>query len=279
MRLLAQAAERRLLWLDHLAYSAGLPGGAYAWLDAASAVAGLRRAQALLRSDVVELPLAPVVAAWLDADPALREALAAKSRQAHGGLKELLGRAALRGHLAELALALRAACRGELLALVVPSPRDWLAWALGQAGADPARADDEDAVDSAAACMADLLRAFASSGVDVLALRETRPWFGDDAGVWGELLQPLANVARHYGWDWGTRLPAGLAAPAALSADFVIVPAPGGFPGLQGIEVDAAVWSGGALQAAPAGCFDFASIPAAARPEDVLACLDRLRNA
>ena len=279
MRLLAHAAERRLLWLDHLAYSAGLPGGAYAWLDAAAAVAGLRRAQALLRSDVVELPLAPVVAAWLTAYPGLRDSLAVRSRQVHGGLKEILGQAALRGHLGELAQALRAACRGELLALVLPSPRDWPAWALAQAGGDPARADDEDAVDAAAACMADLLRAFASCGVDVLALHETRPWFGDDLAVWAELCRPLANVAGHYGWDWGVRLPAGWQVPARLAADFAIGGLPGGFRGLRGIELDSAVWSGGARTAAPAGTFDFASIPPAARPEDVLGCLERLRQA
>ncbi len=279
MRLVERIRDRRLLWLDHLGYSASLPGGGYAWCDASASIAQLRRAQALLRADVVELQVAPIVASWLAAQAGLREALAATPRPAHAPLRELLRPPDLRRHLADIAVGLRAACRDELLALVLPSPRDWVAFALAQAGGEPGLADDEDAVDAGAACMAEFLRGFAGSGIDVLCLRETRCWFDDDAGLWAELLQPLANVAAHYGWDWGAQLPRGFTVPGTLGAQFVIVDAPCAFGGAQGIEVEPGFWEAGPRPAELPGSFDFATVPVAARPEDVLASLQRSRNA
>jgi len=76
-RLVAAAGTRRLLWLDHCAYSARLlAGGRAPWLDVAACAAWLRQAQGLLRSDVLALPLAEVAAARVAHDAALRGVMA-----------------------------------------------------------------------------------------------------------------------------------------------------------------------------------------------------------
>jgi len=94
------------LWVESTAYAARLlADDQVPWLDVAGVVGWQRKAQGLLRSDVVTLPVAPVCAAWLAAHPALAKAMAAKSRVGFA-LKTLLADAANRA----LALA-----RDELL--------------------------------------------------------------------------------------------------------------------------------------------------------------------
>ena len=271
------AGHKRLLWLDHTAYSARLLAQDKApWLDTATCVAWLRQAQGLLRPDVLALPLADVAAAWLDAHPALQAAMAEKTKRGHGPLKELLAAEGLRTHAAGLAVALRAAMPGAVFALALPSPRDWAAQALQRAGG-AASAVDEDAVDAAAAVMAEFLRLFAQAGVDAVLLQEARAWTADEVDLLLELYQPVANVARHYGWDWGLQWPEAVALPAGPGPGFTIAPAPCGVE-LAGITVPAAFWQGEAPPAPTAGSFDHIHIPADAHPETVLARLAELKG-
>ena len=271
------AGHKRLLWLDHTAYSARLLAQDKApWLDTAACVAWLRQAQGLLRPDVLALPLADVAAAWLDAHPALQAAMAEKTKRGHGPLKELLAAEGLRAHAAALAVALRAAMPGAVFALALPSPRDWAAQALQRAGG-AASAVDEDAVDAAAAVMAEFLRLFAQAGVDAVLLQEARAWTADEVDLLLELYQPVANVARHYGWDWGLQWPEAVALPAGQGPGFSIAPAPCGVAP-AGITFPASFWQGEAPSAPTAGSFDHARIPADAHPETVLARLAELKG-
>jgi hypothetical protein len=277
-RLIAAAGARRLLWLDHTAYSAALLAGGHApWLDAAGCTAWQRQAQGLLRSDVLTLPLADLAAAWLARDATLLAAMAGKTRRAHGPLKECLASGPLRARAAALATALRAAMPGVLLVLAMPSPRDWVARVITLAGGSAAAEVDEDAVDAAAACIADFLRGFASVGVDAVLLRESRPWADAESALWIELYQPVANVARHYGWDWGVQLPEAAEVHGTQAPGFMIAPSPCG-TGPTGLAVPASFWHGEALPAPPPGSFDAAEIPATAHPETVLARLATLRE-
>ena len=276
-RLTEAAGQKRLLWLDHTDYSARLLAqGQAPWLDTAACVAWLRQAQGLLRPDVLALPLADVAAAWLDAYPALQAAMAEKTRRGHGPLKELLAAEGLRAHAAGLAVALRAAMPGAVFALALPSPRDWAAQALQRAGGT-ADAVDEDAVDAAAAVMAEFLRLFAQAGVDAVLLRESRAWAAGEVDLLLELYQPVANVARHYGWDWGLQWPEAVALPEGQGPGFAIAPAPCGVAP-AGITIPAGFWQGDAPPAPAPGSFDHAHIPADAHPETVLARLAQLRE-
>lgn len=275
--LAGHAGTSRLLWIDHLDYTARLLGGGrYPWLEVAPCVALLRQAQGLLRSDVVALPVAEVANAWLANHPGLLQTLGEKRRRAYGPLKELLAHADLRHHILDLAVALRAGVAKAVLALVLPSPRDWVAQVLVQAGG-AAKDVDEDAVDAAAACLADFLRLFATVGIDAVLLCESRPWAADEVDLLLELYRPVPNVAGHYGWDWGLQWPEAVALPPAQAPQFTLAPGACGAV-LNGLTVPDAFWQGQALPAAEAGSFDMLRIPADAHPESVLAQLAALRE-
>jgi hypothetical protein len=268
-------AGGRGLWLDYGAYAARLlAGGQAPWLDADAAGAWLRKAQGLLKSDVVTLPAAAVVAAWLEANPALVTAMGAKKRTVYA-LRSLLADEGLRAHLELLTRVLRASLPGAPLVLALPSPRLWVGQAYARANGGEAAAVDADAVDSAAAYVADFLRGFAEAGLDGLLLEEsteTEPASAADV----QLYQAVLNVAAHYRWDVGLRLPQGRGALAAQGLAYVLSPVVAAGVA-TGLCLPAEFWSGAAAPAAPAGGFRHAEIPAAANPEAVLERLAALR--
>lgn len=264
-----------LLWLDANDYaSALLVNGAPPWLDVAATLAWQRKAQGLLRSDVVTLPLAPVIDAWLAQNAALRTAMAAKSRLL-APLKTLLADEALRAHLAEMVRGMRAGFGDALLALAIPSPRLWPALAYAQAfGADqPAEVTADDA-DAASVYVADFLRGFGDAGVDALLLQETAasmPGSDDDLSCYGAVI----NVARNYRWDLGLLQPDGGDYDAA-PLDFVIAPAAQRGARLAALRLPASFWESGCAAAAP---LRYVEVPASGlQPEAVLERLSALRG-
>lgn len=263
------------LWLDYGAYAARLlAGGKVPWLDADAAGAWLRKAQSLLKSDVATLPVAAVVEAWLQANPGLVAAMGAKRRTVYA-LKTLLADESLRAHLAGLARVLRAGLSGTPLVLALPAPRLWVGLAYAQAHSGEAAEVDADAVDSAAAYVADFLRGFAEAGLDGLLLQEsaqTEPASAEDL----QLYQAVLNVAAHYRWDVGLCLPQGRGALAAQSLAFVLSPVVAAGVA-TGLCLPVEFWSGAAAPPAPIGGFRYGEIPAAANPESVLERLAALR--
>jgi hypothetical protein len=270
------AAGGRGLWLDYTAYAGRLlANGAVPWLDVDAASGWVRKAQSLLKSDVVVLPLGEVVASWLEANPELARAMGAK-RRAVFPLRTLLADEALRAHLVELARVLRSSFSRLPLVLMLPSPRLWLAQAYAQALPGETAEIDADAVDSAAAYLADFLRAFAECGVDGLLLEESAE-SEPKAAEEQQLYQPVFNVAAHYRWDVGLRLPPGSRCAAGKDGlAFLLAPrAPEGLA--VGIQVPQSFWAGAAPPECAQGGFRYAEIPADARPESVLDRLAALR--
>lgn len=260
------SAGRRPLWLDYGDYAGALlAGGKLPWLDVAAYVALQRKAQGLLRSDVVQLPVADVCAAWVAARPALRAEMASKKRTLFP-LKTLLADAGLRTLLLELTRGLRACFDGLPLALVCPSPGAWVvqAWRLAQ-GADAPVEVSEDDTDGASVYIADFLRAFGEAGVDVLLLQEA----GEGTKAL-DLYQPVLNVAAHYRWEAGLQSAVEI---AGEGLSFVISPA-----SASGRDLPPGVWNGGAAPECPAQGFRYAKIPADAQPEIVLQRLAELRT-
>jgi hypothetical protein len=270
------AAGGRGLWLDYGAYAARLlANGVVPWLDVDAASGWMRKAQGLLKSDVVVLPVGEVAGSWLEANPDLAKAMGAKRRTVFP-LKTLLADEALRAHLVELARVLRSGFAKLPLVLSLPSPRLWLELAYAQAVPGEAAEIDADAVDSAAAYMADFLRSFAECGVDGVVLEESaasEPKTEEDQ----RLYQPVFNVAAHYRWDVGLRLPAESRCAAGKDGlAFLLSPrAHDGLP--VGIRVPPGFWSGEAPPACAADGFRYAQIPPDARPESVLERLALLR--
>lgn len=266
----------KTLWLDYTDYAGKLlASGAPPWLDVSACVAWQRKAQSLLGSDVITIPLAAVCAAWLQAHAPLREAMAAKSRTMFP-LKTLLADDALRAHLVELARGLRGSFAGLTVALDCPSPRCWVVEAYRQArGPDVDIVASEDDVDSAALYIADFLRAFGACEVDALLLQESAE-SEPDAPADLACYQAVLNVAAHYRWDAGLSVP-GLRYPGG-SAGFAFVVAPRPLPGSrEGCVVPAEFWSGAPSPECPANGFRFAVVPAGAKPESVLDRLALLR--
>lgn len=274
---LESGSGERPLWLDSTAYTARLlEGGQAPWLDIASFLSWQRKAQGLLRSDVIALQAEPVVDALLAMHPALRSAMAAKSR-ALFPLKTLLAATQLREQLSEMLSGMRACFPGIPLALVVPSPRRWIALSYCQAfGADADAAAGADEFDSASMYVADFLRCFSESGLDILLLDEvadTEPTSPTEI----EWYRPVLNVATHYRWELGLRLPLAKVDPGmAEGVGFFIAPRPLGAP--TGILTPGTFWAGSLPPGCPTGQFRTAEIPAEANPELVLDRLAVLRN-
>lgn len=265
------SSGRRLLWLDYVDYAAQLlSGGRAPWLDSAALVAWYRKAQGLLKSDVVAVPLGRIAAAWVQAHPDLAAALREKKRVLHP-LKTLLADAGLRTQLAETLAGLRASLPGSVLALGLPSPRQWTAEVYRLAhGSDAEVGDDE--TDSAALYLADFLRAFGDSGVDALLIEETAATEPRSAEQF-ELYRPVANVAAHYRWALGLLQPQNAWDAAEPALDFVLAPQASGGR-VTGLLLPPAFWSGAA---APAAAFHYTRIPEQAQPEAVLERLASLR--
>lgn len=114
--------------------------------------------------------------------------------------------------------------------------------------------------------MADFLRSFGDSGVDVLLLEEdadSAPCGPGEIDWYGSTV----NVARHYGWDVGLQTPKRIGGEGGL--DFIVGPG-----STRCTEVDPSFWSEGVAPDTPAGGFRYARIPLDAQPQTVL---DRLR--
>jgi len=267
------AAEPGLVWLDHTDYTAGqLADGAIPWLDVAAYIELQRRAQTLLKSDVIALALAPACAAWLDAHAPLRAAMGTK-RRAIAPLKTLLADQSLRWYLMELADFLSTGLADSPLALVLPSPRRWMSLAYAQAYAGEALIAHGEDAESASMYVADFLRNFGLCGVDVLLLEEAVefvPRAVEDVAEY----QSVLNVAANFRWDTVLRIAGTPGEVATAAFDLVIAPSAQATV-RSGAEVPDDFWSGAAPP--PGGRLRYAVIPARARPETVLERLALLR--
>lgn len=265
------SSGQSVLWVDAVAYAERLlAGGAVPWLDAAEVLAWHRKTQGLLKSDVVALPVAPIIETWLSHDEELAEAMVAKKR-AVAPLKTLLASEALRDHLGEILQGLRASYPNQPLALVLPSPRRWVAEAYVAAHGDTVEVGDELA-DDAAMYVADFLRSFGDAGLDMLLLEESE---GPTTWTMLDAYRSVLNLAGHYRWECGLRTSAPLDASAEDLA-FCIAPAPAGdLP--TGLALGPAFWDGERAPDTPPGGFRFVEIPVDAVPETTLDRLAALR--
>lgn len=270
------ASDSRLLWLDDTDYSSQLlAGGAVPWLDATACVAWRRKAQSLLKSGVIALPVARICEALLASDGGLRAAMAAKSRVGFP-LKTLLSSEALRRHITDLLIGLRGSFSALPLALVCPSPRAWVSDAYRFAfGGGAPTAVGEEAVDSATVQCADFLRAFATTGIDTVLLEESLDSVPQSAGE-VEWYRSVLNVGQHYRWEVGLRLPSGAPFSDTMTDVAYLIAPRSGKVACFGETIPAEYWSGASLDGSSKPDFRFAQIPPGLQPElvlDRLACL------
>jgi hypothetical protein len=272
--LLENAAGR--LWLDDHAYSARLlANDTPPLLSVADYLAWRRQAVTLLGSDVIELPLAPLCAAWLDAHPELVAAMGTKQR-AVAPLRALLADTSLRTHLAAIASALRLAFAARPLMVVLPSPAYW----IGIAGerANVAAGDiGQREIDAGSVYVAEFLRTFGETGIDGIVLRENAahpPSAPEEISWYG----PVFNVAGHFRWKTGVLLPGDTALERVPeSVDFAIARSP-----LRDVTtallLPPSIWTDDTPPAVGPADFCYAEVPPDTAPERVLKVIDALRN-
>lgn len=268
-----------LVWLDDMAYSERLLGiGRHRWLEVNDLIAMRRKLSGLLRPAVTVLPLGHLAQEWLSGDARLRQAIVAKKR-AIAPLRTLLDDETLRVRLVQLAQALLSTFTATPLVLALPSPRKWVADVYRAAFGSEAFLDvGMEEADSASVYVAQFLRGFSESGVDMILLTE-----GADCEPVSEQelhwYRPALNVAGHYRWEVGIQLPRASGFTGLIPGiDFLI--APRALPAcVSGISTSEAFWSGAPAPALPAGGFRFAEIPADCPPEQVLDRLAVLRAA
>lgn len=267
-----------VLWLDYTGYAGALLAeDKPPWLNTTECIAWLKKSQSLLHSDVVTLPLTQVFDAWIAAHGSLQKSMEATKPRPPLPLRSVLADEGLRQHLAELVTATRAAFPHTVLALSSLSPKLLVPWACQHAGRGGQIEVDDDAVDSATLYMADFLRGFGASGIDVVLLEESassEPRSADDL----HLYQTLFNLGVHYGWEIGLRLPVGNCSEnLADGHGFVISPRspPGVF---HGLPVEFFGGEEAMPPTRPAGGFLFAQIPKNANPEKVLERLSAMRR-
>ena len=268
------ASGRPGLWLDYSDYAGRLlSGGAIPWLDVAAFVAWQRKAQSLLKSNVVAMPIAPAIEAWLAAHDSLREVMAEKSRAVYP-LRTLLADESLRAHLLELTQGLRS-CSGELpLALVLPSPRAWVALAYWQARGESVEVGEDEA-DSASVYIADFLRVFDKVGVDVLLLQEAADYVPTAAQDL-QCYQSVINVAAHYRWEMGLHIVNADQYSGGLPEGYAFAVAPRVLNGVRtGVSLGEKFST--SESASVGAMFFHARIPVDAQPESVLERLATLR--
>lgn len=271
------SADRNTVWIEYTAYAGALlANGKVPWLDAAGFLAWQRKAQGLLKSDVIAMPVAPFGEAWVQAHPDLREAMAARRRVVFP-LKTLLADEGLRAHLVETLKGLRDIFQKLPLALVIPSPRRWIAVAHAQAVSVSEAIDiGADEVESAAMFAADFLRVFGDCGLDVLLMEEaaeTEPANGSEI----EWYRPLLNVCAHYRWDAGLLFPLAAHDPGSVNGlGFVIAPHVLNST-MTALATGSDFWTGNSAPAQASCRFRFAQIPGQANPESVLDRLALLR--
>ncbi|VVN79855.1 hypothetical protein PS834_00996 [Pseudomonas fluorescens] len=269
------------LWLKSSAYTRRLLQGtadADVWTSAASFLAWFSQSHSLLKPQVAVLEVGELFDTWIARSGGLESRLA-KRRRPTTALRSLLAEEEPKTLLAEVIDAVDSHLRGRVpLVLAMPSPRHWLGHANRLAN-QPDETPDADTVEDASIYLADLLRSVSTKPVSGVLLEEAA---ADSTFSRADLQRysSVVNVARHYRWSLGLRLPPGTPVPESGLEDFDVVITEG--------EARAGLYSRGRDISAEFthrlprpladGEFYFVSVNPELHPETVLQTLELLRR-
>lgn len=269
------------VWLKASAYTTRIllgSNGADPWVSPADYLAYFTQAHSLLKPDVAVLEVGDLFASW-HRRHSVEAAAPPKRRSPSGALRRLIeidGARALLGEIIEATLSHLGA--SVPLVLSMPSPRAWVLGAAEQAGFDPDMID-LDAVEDGAMYVADLMRSVSTHKIGGLLLEELRvdPGYGASTV---ERYRSIVNLARHYRWGLGLRIPEGCSCAEAARSDIdvVIASSPGNAPEKAfGVDVSERFREGAVMPKLRRPSFYFVEIAATQRPEEVLERLAALR--
>jgi hypothetical protein len=257
------------IWFDAADYGRArlLAGQEVPWGSPAELTAFFGKTQGMFRSDAVLMDLGGLFAQRAAGDERLRAAMGARARRGYA-LRTLLGDEQARGAAAEAVRALAATSGAVPLVLVVPAPGRWLAAAAAMVQPD-AGPPDADGAATAAMYVADMLRIFASLGVDGILLDEGP--VSDPELIHPDTYRSVVNVADHYEWPVLIRTEATPAWPRG-SVDGIAAwlgsAAPSEPSGRWGVVAGPGFWAG--ADPPDAAGLVLAAVPAEADPEAVM---------
>lgn len=261
--------SRRLVWIDSWDYCARLflDSKRLDWGNRARVDEFVRKADALIKADVVTLPLHDFLQHALVRMPRLSTAMGLKSRTGYA-LKTLLRDEELRRQFHEAVKVVSGAFPAKPVVLNVPAPRRLVGWAYEIAHQRQTAEITVDHADSASVYLSDFISSLGGLGLSGVLVEEVCTGEEDwrlEAGIY----VPLRNVTAHQQWQMGLRLGFTRATGAGKGTfDFVVAPTPSPDASV-GLWLDEGFWSG---QAAPAhGKLIYGVIPADANPETALA--------
>lgn len=277
---LSSGDESPRLWVNFNDYTKKLLLGESEnpWDTPASYMAFYGQAHGLVKADVVVLDVWDLFQHWMEDDEKAIPAMAEKKRVPYA-LKTMLEAFAPRELLAEVITAVSNNYGDETpIVLVVPSPRSLLVRAHKAATGNDAE-PEEMVVDTAAMYLADFLRYFSETNLSGVLLVEDEalmPASSEELSWY----QPVYNVAKHYRWSVGVRLPfsdADFKVPDDI--DFSIVPAQSpAAANTMGIDITQPLWDQGAEGLSASNGFYYLTIPTDVQPELVLDTLASLKN-
>ena len=263
------SGRARPIWFDAADYGRArlLAGQEVPWGSPAELTAFFGKTQGMFRSDAVLMDVGGLFAQRAAGDERLRAAMGARARPGYA-LRTLLGDEQARGAAAEAVRALAATSGAVPLVLVVPAPGRWLATAAALVRPE-AGPPDADRTATAAMYVADMLRTFASLGVDGVLLDEGP--VPEPELIHPDTYRSVVNVADHYEWPVLIRAEAAPAWPRG-SVDGIAAwlgsAAPSEPSGRWGVVAAPGFWAG--AEPPDAAELVLAAVPAEADPEAVM---------
>ncbi len=268
------------LWIDFNTYAKKLllGEGENPWSTPASYMSFYGQAHGLVAAEIVVIDVWDLFQHWFEEDKDALPSMAGK-RRATVALKKMLEAYQPRELLAEVITAMSNNYGDTIpMVLVMPSPRSLLVKAHKAANAVDVEPDEMN-VDTASMYVADYLRYFSElniAGVLLVEDPDLMPTCGEEL----DWYQPVYNVAHHYRWSVGVKLPVVIDdfdVPETI--DFSIMPIePKAGSGVTGIDITNSIWDGEGGVSAPEKGFYYLSIPEDSKPEYVLEILSNLRE-
>lgn len=271
------ADGRRLLWINYLDYAGKLlAGGNIQWLDIAECLNWYRKAQGLLKSDILNIDISYICTQFIESDAALLNLMRGKDKSI-APLKELLSYPPLRAHISELVMAARATFPDLMLALVCPAPGGWVKTTYLKAFPESSQLDiGEDEVDYGALYTADFLRIFSGANVDLLLLEDGK-LTKEHAEEFMPCYQTIMNLANQYRWRFGIQFSEIVDRAELPLVDFIVSKISLDGP-IHALELDQKFWDNPCGAEHYKSHFLYVSIPISCEPEIVLDSLNMLRN-
>ena len=251
--------ESPLVWLDFWDYAQTLflKGGEAPWLTPGEFDGFYRQILGLLDPAIAPIDLDRAIAAYLHRNPHMKDKMTYRARSSYP-LKTLMGDPGLRALVSGLCNVTADARKSKPLALSVSSPLRLLNMAHEFAYGTPLPQIGEDDCERAAVYLTDFLGSLGQPAGAFIMIVDPDGEAADANYKWA--LNPLSNLASHMRWHLALATQADITSP--MSADIVFTP-----KGLDG------VWAANGLQADPVAQAIYATIPADAEPETVLARL------